>query len=164
MTKKRTVKNQSLIRGQPAPSMLRLTSFTMLKSGQYLEQKLTDYFLTPPIRLRHFAVLHVLAHGEAETQQDLSEVLWIDRGTMAVLIKELLSVHLVKRSYHASDRRSYILSLTAAGLEYHREHRAVFEHVEREIFPSLTTRELAVVRKILGKAMTAVVQLDNDDE
>jgi DNA-binding MarR family transcriptional regulator len=149
-------KNQSLIRGELAASMLELTTFTIFKSGQYIEQKFAQLFDTPPLKVRHFAILRVLIHGEAQTQQELGEALWIDRATLTVLIKDLLRLKMIKRLSHAEDRRSYFLQVTPVGQRFYRKFVDQFTTLEAKIFPKLSARELTLVRSILRKALLEI--------
>lgn len=67
------------------------------------------------IQPRDYAILSVLAASDAISQQDLAGRLKINRTVMVKLIDRLEDSGLVTRTRNPADRRSHILSLTAAG-------------------------------------------------
>lgn len=63
-----------------------------------------------------FNVLNVLGDSPAgRSQRELSDVLVVDRSNITGLLDRMEKCGWVKRSDHPSDRRVYLVSLTAAG-------------------------------------------------
>jgi DNA-binding MarR family transcriptional regulator len=67
------------------------------------------------IKPGRFAALTVIHHNPGITQVALSRAIARDKSTVTPLVQELHRLGLIKRRPSASDRRSVVLTLTAAG-------------------------------------------------
>jgi DNA-binding MarR family transcriptional regulator len=89
-----------------------------------------------PLDLRpvQYSVLTVVRENPGLSQMALSQVLGIVRSGVVPLLDNLESRGLLKRTAHASDRRSYALRLTAEGSALlERADALVQEHENRLI-------------------------------
>lgn len=93
--------------------------------------------------VRGFEVLDALnAPGAASySQQDLGELLGINRSTMVKLVDRLEAAGLVTRSRNPGDRRSYVLALTPAGRDALRAMEPAMSVRDRRLTAALTPPE-----------------------
>ena len=67
------------------------------------------------ITSRDLGVLRVIAGGEAKSQQDVAEILGVDRTSMVALLDALEQAGIVARRPSVQDRRRNVLELTKSG-------------------------------------------------
>ena len=77
-----------------------------------------------------YSVLLIIHENSGLKQQEVGQTLSIQQPNLVALVNELVSEGLVQRSVNAGDRRSYSLSLTAAGRS--RLAQASRAHAENE--------------------------------
>lgn len=101
------------------------------------------------------AALAVLADEGPMSQQELGRRLGIDRTTIVAIVDELESDHWVERSRDPADRRSYLLTLTAAGNAAQRRGRRAVDEAERALMTGLSERERRTVTDLLDRMLTS---------
>lgn len=74
-----------------------------------------DEVLPPGFDMHAYAVLLALADGVHRSQQELADTVSTSRTTIARVAGDLVTAGLVERVRNAEDRRSYVLTRTAAG-------------------------------------------------
>jgi DNA-binding MarR family transcriptional regulator len=93
------------------------------------------------VPIRHYEVLQALADLGPRSQQQLAELLWVNRTIMVKLIDALERDGLVERRRNPSDRRAYALELAPAGREALVELSAAVERADDGLTAPLTQRE-----------------------
>ncbi|WP_225848783.1 MarR family transcriptional regulator [Streptomyces sp. HPF1205] len=126
-----------------------LTAYTghLLRRAYIRANRLAEAGAEPPAGgaggVRDFEVLDALREPAAASysQQDLGELLGINRTTMVKLIDRLESAGLVRRSRNPGDRRSYVLALTAVGRDALRAMEPAMGVRDRRLTDALTPAE-----------------------
>ena len=67
------------------------------------------------ITSRDLGALRVIAGGEAKSQQDVAEILGVDRTSMVALLDVLVQAGMVARRPSEQDRRRNVIELTKRG-------------------------------------------------
>lgn len=104
------------------------------------------------LKPQSYATLLIVAANPGCKQQDVADALAIQRPNMVALIDRLVASDWIARSVNAEDRRSYALTLTAAGatlLDASRvAHRAHEERVTALLGASALNALLASCEKL----------------
>ncbi len=96
-----------------------------------------------------YAALEILQRTPGVNQRQLGDELDVDRSTVADLVARMVRNGLIERSDDPVDRRSYVLSLAAAGSNQLAALRPRVEEVERILTSKLTPRESVELRRLL---------------
>jgi DNA-binding MarR family transcriptional regulator len=112
--------------------------------------------LTAPQRF----VIRILGALPRLTPAQLAELLHVDRGSVTALLKRLEAKELVARSPDDQDGRRVLLSLTSSGRKLNRPARVSVEHAVASVLERTSPAELATVRRVLGRLVTALEDLD----
>jgi DNA-binding MarR family transcriptional regulator len=88
-------------------------------------------------------------HGLSQTQ--LGAGLGIDRSSVVPLLDRLESLDLIRRTPHASDRRTHALALTDKGAALIRRLLPVLDAHERRIASGLSPSERRVLMQLLDR-------------
>jgi DNA-binding MarR family transcriptional regulator len=104
-------------------------------------------------RSRDFVVLDTLADQEADSQREIAERLGINRTIMVRLIDRLEDAGYVTRTRNPANRRSYVLSLTAAGREALDEMRRAVSDRDARLTAGLSRRERKRLDELLGRLL-----------
>ncbi|RCG28741.1 MarR family transcriptional regulator [Sphaerisporangium album] len=102
---------------------------------------------------RDFVVLDTLAEQDGCSQQDLAERLGINRTIMVRLIDRLEEAGHVTRTRNPANRRSYVLTLTAAGREARDAMRQAVSDRDARVTAALTPDERRRLDELLGKML-----------
>jgi MarR family transcriptional regulator, lower aerobic nicotinate degradation pathway regulator len=107
------------------------------------------------IRPQHFAILMALSTAGSASQQGLCRALGIDSGNMVELVDTLEARGYAQRRRDPSDRRRYLLAMTAEGRAVFRAMaEAVGEFTTRFLEP-LSQAEQAALISALSKLYAA---------
>ena len=101
------------------------------------------------VPVRHYEVLQALSDLGPRSQQQLAELLWVNRTIMVKLIDALEHEGLVERRRNPSDRRAYALELTPAGRDVLVELSAAAERADAGLAAPLGQRERARLLELL---------------
>lgn len=112
--------------------------------------------LTAPQRF----VIRILGALPQLAPADLAQLLHIDRGSVTALLKRLEARELVARSPDEQDGRRVLLSLTPTGRKLNRPARVSVEHAVASVLERTSAAELATVRRVLGRLVTALDELE----
>jgi DNA-binding MarR family transcriptional regulator len=121
----------------------------MQRAGRILDQALDGHNL----KGRHYGVLVVLADRELRTQQEVADLLALDRTTMAAAVDDLEELGLAERRPHPSNRRAHQLSLTKGGREKLPALVAAVQAADRGLTADLTEAEIDGLRLLLIRLM-----------
>ena len=108
-------------------------------------------FADTEVRPGEFTVLWVLGLNPGLKQGTLARTLNIKPAHMTKLIQRLVRAGHVKRTVPPEDRRSVLLSLTAAGKEHLEAYRGHFLAVHRAERVGLSDAEMAQLLVLLNK-------------
>lgn len=109
-----------------------------------------------PITLPQMHTLEILGQQSPLRMKELAAKMGVTTGTLTVNIDRLERQGLVARIPHETDRRSILVTLTAAGRELFREHHAHHLHLTRELQAALTPEETEQFASILAKLTQAL--------
>lgn len=101
------------------------------------------------------AALAVLADEGPMSQQELGRRLGIDRTTIVAIVDELENAQWVERARDSADRRSYLLTLTAAGNATQRRGRRAVDEAERTLMTGLSDQDRRTVTELLTRMLTS---------
>jgi len=128
-------------------------TYNVYRSGRllrhFLQQKLKidEEHLTP----EQFFILLRLYVKDGQTQRELADKILNDHPNITRLIDKLEQKAYVQRANNATDRRSYLITLSAKGREFCAS-RVPLIHQERErILKGLTKKELDMFKGILRR-------------
>lgn len=85
--------------------------------------------------------VEIIGHHGSLQMKDLALRIGVTTGTLTVMIDRLESMGLVKRTPHASDRRSYNTRLTAEGRHHYEDHHQRHLELTRDLTAALTVGE-----------------------
>jgi len=119
----------------------------------FVESRLREHG-TSVARLR---ALRILARAEEPVRmRDLSDMLGVAARTATTVVDSLEREGLVERVRHPSDRRAFLLGLTEAGRERHREAEEIDRVALAEATARLTERDRGQLRELLARIREAV--------
>jgi MarR family transcriptional regulator, temperature-dependent positive regulator of motility len=96
-----------------------------------------------------YAALEILQRTPGINQRQLGDELDVDRSTIADLVARMVRNDLIERSDDPTDKRSYVLFLTAVGKKQLASLRPRVEEVERILTSRLTPGECLELRRLL---------------
>jgi len=102
------------------------------------------------VPIRNYEVLQSLADLGARSQQQLAELLWVNRTTMVAVIDVLESAGLVERRRNPTDRRSYALELTPAGDRALTDLSVAADRAEAGLTAPLSAQQRTGLRDLLS--------------
>src|SRR5579864_154523 len=117
-------------------------------------QELAGKRLAPlGLSVRVCGVLNLLRDDGPKSQQEIGELLNIDRTTMVEIVDELERQGIVRRDRSPHDRRSYAVTLTASGKVKQKRAAEAFDAAVEEFFAPLNAAE----RQKLGAMLRRLV-------
>lgn len=136
------------------PYRLSITSNAV--SGRISQEYRTRFGLSIP----EWRVMAVLGDAGSLTQRDLTRLTLMDKVAVNRACKVLEERDLVVREPNASDGRSHLLELTAAGKEMHGQIMPLALEMERRLFARFSDEEVETFRALLGRVLTEAKELD----
>jgi DNA-binding MarR family transcriptional regulator len=129
----------------------------LLKHAQLRFAQLSEEALLPHgVTGRQCAILATIDGEGLLSQQDVAQLLKVDRTTMVALIDELETAGLVLRRTHPDDRRKNVVELTSAGRDTLRSAEVARHSAETRFLASLSNAQAAAFRN----ALRALVDVD----
>jgi DNA-binding MarR family transcriptional regulator len=95
--------------------------------------------------------LLLIEANQGLSQTQLGAALGIDRSSVVPLLDRLESLDLIRRTAHASDRRTHALALTDAGTAMIRRVLPVLEAHERRLAAGLSANERRLLMELLDR-------------
>ena len=139
------------------PYRLSITSNAV--SGRIAQEYRSRFGLSIP----EWRVMAVLGDAGGRTQRDLTRLTVMDKVAVNRACKGLEERALVEREPNASDGRSHLLQLTAAGMEMHGQIMPLALEMERRLFSNFSEEEVASFRSLLGRVLTESADLDTEE-
>jgi DNA-binding MarR family transcriptional regulator len=96
-------------------------------------------------------VLGFLSEEDMITSRRLGERTIIDSATLTGILDRLEAVGYIKRQSNPDDRRSIMISLTAAGKEVAHDIRNIVDKANQEFLQKLSKEEEAMLRGLLQR-------------
>lgn len=127
------------------------TTCLTLKVGQVIFRLMEARLATLGVRIRHYSVLETLLEGGPRSQQDLGTYLRIDGATMVATIDDLEKLGYVARKRSVDDRRSYVISILAAGKKLLRRINEVMDELDEELLADVTKPQQGELHRLLSK-------------
>jgi len=125
--------------------------FLLAKAHQYtytlLRSELEKYKLTPP----QFVTLAFLWRRDGLYQQELGNLMNVDRTTIGGILERLEKLELVQRGQDPRDRRSTVIFVTKKGKALKEQILPTLEKVNTEINRTLSLEEQETLVKLLNK-------------
>ena len=116
---------------------------------------LLDSTLAPfGLRMRSYRMLRILDLDGPQRQSALGALVGLDRTTTVQLIDELEAAGLAKRERSSTDRRSYLVSLTAKGRRTIAKAIARVDEAESRMFGPLAAGELRALHDLAARLLT----------
>jgi DNA-binding MarR family transcriptional regulator len=140
--------------GPPVALMERL-SFLLKRTFALLEATTEPGLAQLGVTGREFGVLTLLEAEGPTSQQRLADRIGVDRTTMVALIDALEEKQLVNRHKDPSNRRAYVLEVTAAGHKRLRHALKAVELAEQEALAPLSAVESATLTRALQRLVQA---------
>ena len=95
--------------------------------------------------------LLLIEANQGLSQTQLGTALGIDRSSVVPLLDRLEGLDLIRRTPHASDRRTHALALTENGVATIRRLLPVLDAHERRIAADLSASERRALMRLLGR-------------
>jgi DNA-binding MarR family transcriptional regulator len=130
-------------------------SFLLKRTSALLEATIESELDRLGVTGRQLGVLTLLDADGPASQQQLARRIGVDRTTMVALIDALEEKQLVNRHRDPSNRRAYLLEVTAAGHRRLRDALAAVETAERHVLAPLTGTESATLTRALQRLVQA---------
>ena len=140
--------------GPPIALMERL-SFLLKRTFALLEATVEPGLARLGLNGREFGVLTLLEAEGPTSQQQLADRIGVDRTTMVALIDALEEKQLVNRQRDPSNRRAYVLGVTAAGHKKLRHALKAVQLAEQEALTPLSAAESATLTRALRRLVQA---------
>ncbi|MGD6980277.1 MULTISPECIES: MarR family winged helix-turn-helix transcriptional regulator [Citricoccus] len=103
------------------------------------------------LKVSHFSVLSVAAHGTNPTQRELSEFLDLDPSQVVALVDVLEQRGLVERLTDPKDRRSRMIAVTDEGHRVEQLGHELTEASDQEVLAKLSAAEREQLRELLTR-------------
>ncbi len=100
--------------------------------------------------------IEIVGHEGAIKMKDLAQKIGVTTGTLTVAVDRLEKKGLLMRKPHESDRRSYLIELTAEGKARFEEHHEFHIRMTQEIVSELTAEEQAQFSRLIEKVLNYI--------
>ncbi|MGW7820499.1 MarR family winged helix-turn-helix transcriptional regulator [Streptomyces puniciscabiei] len=128
------------------------TGYLLYRLGLRSGQLFNTFLQESGLRLRHYAVLRLLATCEGALQRELSARLGYDPSAIVGLVDDLEKLGFAERRPAPDDRRSRIVVLTEAGRAFLRDTDQAGRRVTDELLTPLTPAERETLHTLLLRA------------
>jgi DNA-binding MarR family transcriptional regulator len=132
-------------------AVARETGFLLQRAHRRMRAAIAEALLPLELGVGHFGILALLFTREGLSQQQLIEILEIDKSSMVYLIDELEKQGLAERRPAPADRRAYAVYLTPQGRERVIQAGQIVGRVQSEFLSSLKPRERDQLNKLLRR-------------
>ena len=112
------------------------------------------------LRIPEWRLVAIIAETDGATQQALGLATRMDKVTVSRAAATLVERGLVERRTNATDQRSHLLSLTAAGRTLYENVAPKALELEAQVFAGFTKAEIASFRAMLDRLETSAAPFD----
>ncbi|MCW2620859.1 MAG: transcriptional regulator, MarR family [Frankiales bacterium] len=138
-----------LLRGEAADGVTRELGL-LLRRARAMSETLARE-VHPGLDASAFAILHLVACGEATSVTDLAARLSVGKPTISRQVTALEQLELVRRRPAAQDRRAAVLELTEMGRASFAAARASREERFRRLLAGWSAADLELFAGLLGR-------------
>jgi DNA-binding MarR family transcriptional regulator len=135
------------------PALSRWTGFLLGKMRQHALELVVAHTAELGIHPRHYGVMAVLDALGPHTQQELADLILVNRTVMVGIVDELEAAGMVERRRNPADRRAYALELTEKGRETIGSAKPVIERAEAELLGRLSAAERRRLVELLSRVV-----------
>lgn len=100
--------------------------------------------------------IEIVGHAGPIKMKDLAEKIGVTTGTLTVAIDRLEEKQLLVRQPCKTDRRAYLIELTALGKTYFKQHHNFHIKMTQEIVADLTDKEQHLFGSIIEKMLKKI--------
>ncbi len=125
------------------------TGFLLQRAHRRLRMALNDALRPLDLVIAHVGVMGLLSARGDLSQQQLIEILEVDKSSMVYLIDELEKQGLAERRPAPGDRRAHAVHLTQAGRQRLVAAGEIVKRTEDEVLKPLTAAERARLNQLL---------------
>lgn len=137
---------------EPAAGKLaRRPGFLLSRAGAAVQDGFKQVLEGWGLRPLHFLILTTVQASEKPSQQDLCRALGIDSGNMVELIDLLGQRGYTERARDPTDRRRYVVTITAEGRKALGQIMKAIEDYDRQFFAPLSATEQGELASLLAK-------------
>jgi DNA-binding MarR family transcriptional regulator len=126
-------------------------------------QKLLSYDLEFTGLERYFMVLWAIDESEQLTQQNLADLLKIDKASVVRIADDLEKKGFIQRIVSPTDKRAYFLELGKKGVRYIKDIREAIDNLNAEMFMGFSAKEKEMFMELLHKAYQNLSQQPESD-
>lgn len=114
------------------------------------------------LKIPEWRLVAIIAEGDGATQQALGVATRMDKVTVSRAAATLVERGLVERRPNASDQRSHMLVLTAAGRTLYENVAPKALELEAQVFAGFTRAEIASFRAMLDRLEASAAPFDSE--
>jgi DNA-binding MarR family transcriptional regulator len=123
----------------------------------------TPELLESTLTMAQLKVLMLLSVVGEQRMSDLAAQLGVSLSTATGLVDRLVDGGLAQRREHATDRRSVLISMTAAGTQFMERFQELGAGQLRDLLTRLDTQELALVRRAIEVLLEAAATRQREE-
>jgi DNA-binding MarR family transcriptional regulator len=135
------------------PSLLRRPGALLVIAARTGQERATSRLAPLGLTVRTCGVLNLLADQGPLSQQEIGELLAIDRTTMVEIVDELEQAGIARRLRNPQDRRSYLVTLTTGGKAKQKRAAKAFDNAVDEFFSPLKPAERRQLAEMLQRLL-----------
>jgi DNA-binding MarR family transcriptional regulator len=135
------------------PSLLRRPGALLVIAARAGQELATSRLAPLGLTVRTCGVLNLLADQGPLSQQEIGELLAIDRTTMVEIVDELEQAGIARRLRNPQDRRSYLVTLTTGGKAKQKRAAKAFDDAVDEFFSPLKPAERRQLTEMLQRLL-----------
>src|SRR5262245_10639348 len=140
------------------------TWLVLMKAHRTLTRHATRSIEALDMCLSDFAILEALLHKGPQSVKELGRRIDLTSGSMTAAIDRLEARRLVARADHATDRRAWVINLTAAGRTVITRVFAGHQDAMERAMSGLSNTDRATLTDLLRRlGTTAEAQLTEDE-
>ncbi len=132
-------------------SMLKFFSVIYRRAQMHLDRELKNY----NIRAGQVPILRILDTNDGLMQDDIKNILHMDKGALAKTIKPLISEGYIVREKKTEDKRAYTITLTQKGQE-------IMPHLSEIIAKWISILTNGLNKKETKKAFTLLSKMSDN--
>jgi DNA-binding MarR family transcriptional regulator len=110
----------------------------------------------------YYSIVVIERFGDTLTQQQLADLLCVDKVSMVRMVDYLVKKGYVKRKKNKSDRREYFLELTEKAKKYTDDIKSALKEANDATFKDISEEDIRSFYSLLEKIVSNLVALPAD--
>lgn len=136
-------------------TLIACPDFVLSTLALSVTQTLDDALAPLGLRLRHYRLLRMLRYEGPQLQSEIGMCLGVDRTTVVSVIDHLEACGLAKRVRSTTDRRAYVIELSAKGRALAERATKLVNKTEEQMFAPLAAAERQSLRRLATRLLEA---------